>query len=389
MSAAARVSLTADRYIQWGGHLLFAVLMGVGLARALVDARGPAVAVVAGAAAVSAWYLFGVAAISLRHKQIQTPWTVVLVAGWAALTLWSPAFVWPAFVLAMLCWHFLPRSLAVAFELLIVSVSVLASLRGDTVGVGAVIGPVIGIATAIAVTEAVHRIVDAAAERAALSRELGLLAERERLGTQIHDGAGQALAGIVMLLQSAADPSTAPAQRHAQTATALEMASAALTQTRMFLRGLDGGEVPDGPLTVGLQSAVAKAARLGLPTELHVHGALDGLDDEAGALLLRAAQEALANAVRHAGATRAVVTLTALGDEAHLDVVDDGVGFSPARADGGTGFGLRALATRAERCRGALTVDSEPGDGTTIHVCVPLSDPALPTEAPPPQGGSA
>lgn len=389
MSAAARVSLTADRYIQWGGHLLFAVLMAVGLARALVDARGPAVAVVAGAAAVSAWYLFGVAAISLRHKQIQTPWTVVLVAGWAALTLWSPAFVWPAFVLAMLCWHFLPRPLAVAFELLIVSVSVLASLRGDTVGVGAVIGPVIGIATAIAVTEAVHRIVDAAAERAALSRELALLAERERLGTQIHDGAGQALAGIVMLLRSAADPSTAPAQRHAQTATALEMASAALTQTRRFLRGLDGGEVPDGPLAVGLQSTVAKAARLGLPTELHVHGALDGLDDEAGALLLRAAQEALANAVRHAGATRAVVTLTALGDEAHLDVVDDGVGFSPARADSGTGFGLRALATRAERCGGALTVDSEPGDGTTIHVCVPLSDPALPTEAPPPLGGSA
>lgn len=390
MSAAARVSLTADRYIQWGGHLLFAVLMAAGLVRAIVNTGGSAVPVVVGAAMVSVWYLLGVVAISLRHKQISTPWTVVLVAGWAALTQWSPAFVWLAFVLAMLCWHFLPRPLAVAVEMMVVAVSVLASLRSGPAGIGAVIGPVIGIATAIAVTEAVHRIIDAAAERAALSRELALLAERERLGTEIHDGAGQALAGIVMLLRSAADPATAPAQRDAQTATALEMATAALAQTRTFLRALEGAGATDvDRLTEGLQSAVAHAMRLGLPTELHVHGILTGLDDSAGALLLRTAQEALANSARHADAGRAVVTLTALGDEAHLDVVDDGIGFSPARARGGTGFGLGALATQAQRCGGTLTVDSEPGEGTTVHVRVPLRDATQITAAPAPQGDSS
>ncbi|MFZ2509975.1 MAG: sensor histidine kinase [Gordonia sp. (in: high G+C Gram-positive bacteria)] len=388
MPSVSRLPMTADRYVQWGGHLLFTVLMAVGVARAVQNAGGSAVPVIVGATALCAWYLYGVFAISVRHRGSAAPWTLVLIAGWAALTLAAPDFIWLAFVLAMLCWHFVPLPGAIGAELVIAAVAVTAALRTDPVGVGAVIGPLIGIATAIAVTEAVHRVVDAAAARDALSQELAqtqlrlveqereavVIAERARMGSEIHDGAGQALASIVMLLASATDANSPADQQRRQTVTALEMATAALAQTRGYLRGLEGPAAAPDPLADGLRAAVERVRRLGLPAELYIHGDPPELVEPLRSALLRTAQEALANAVRHADASRAVVTLTTLTDEVHLDVVDDGRGFDPTRpgTGSGTGFGLDALRTRVQRCGGTATVDSEPGDGTTVHVCLPL-----------------
>ncbi|MEZ5210622.1 ATP-binding protein [Gordonia sp. (in: high G+C Gram-positive bacteria)] len=384
MTAASRVPPGAERHIRFGGHLLFAVLMATGLARTILHG-GPVLASVLGAAAVTACYLYGAIVISVRGTDIAVMWTLVLVAGWIALTVVSPDFVWLAFVLAMLVWHFLPAHVAIPAEVVIAATAMVASLRTDPAGIGAVIGPIIGIGTAIAVTEAVHRVIDAAATREALARELvrtqlrlaeqereaSVLAERERIGGEIHDGAGQALAGIVMLLQSATDPVNPPGQRAAQAETALAMATAALAQTRTMLQRLDAPVAPDA-LVDGLRAAAEHAGRLGLPAQWHVHGDAGVLDADTRTVLLRAAQEALANAARHSGAHRAVVTLTVLDHAAHLDVVDDGRGFQPALADGGTGFGLAALGAHVERRGGAFAVDSEPGEGTTVHVQLPI-----------------
>lgn len=382
----SRASVTADRYVQWGGHLLFAVLMGIGLARAVSGATGSPLPVILGATAVACWYVFGAIAIAVRRGHREVAWVLILLAAWSVLTVFSPDFVWVAFVLAMLCWHFLPLALAVPAELVVAVVAVTAALREGPVGAGSVLGPLIGIATAIAVTETVHRVVDAAAARDALASELAqtqlrlarqereavVLAERERMGSEIHDGAGQALAGIVMLLQSATDPEVEPQRRQAQATTALEMATTALAQTRSFLRDLDGSAVGADGLAAGLQGAVDQAGRLGLAAELHAHGTPAALSEQSRSVLVRAAQEALANTARHAQATRAMVTLTVVGDEVHLDVVDDGRGFDPAQTGSGTGFGLSGLRSRVARCGGAVTIDSEPGDGTTVHVCLPI-----------------
>lgn len=381
----SRASVTADRYVQWGGHLLFAVLMAVGLARAIAGATGSPVPVIVGATAVACWYVLGAVAIAVRRDRREAGWVLVLLAGWTVLTVFSPDFVWVAFVLAMLCWHFLPRALAIPAELIVAVVAVTAALRDGPVGAGAVLGPLIGIATAIAVTETVHRVVDAAAARDALAAELAqtqhrlarqereavVVAERERMGSEIHDGAGQALAGIVMLLQSATDPQASPDRRQAQTTTALEMATTALAQTRSFLRDLNGSAAGGDEPAAALQSAVDQARRLGLAAELHVHGSPAALAPQSQAALVRAATEALANTARHADATRAMVTLSVVGDEVHLDVVDDGRGFDPSQTGAGTGFGLSALRSRVERCGGTVSIDSEPGDGTTVHVCLP------------------
>jgi signal transduction histidine kinase len=91
---------------------------------------------------------------------------------------------------------------------------------------------------------------------------------------------------------------------------------------------------------------------------------------------LRIAQEALANAGRHAGATRVGVTLSYMDDEVSLDVRDDGRGFDPRpvlrRETVAGGFGLGGMRARAERVAGTVEIESEPGRGTAVSARVPL-----------------
>jgi signal transduction histidine kinase len=84
--------------------------------------------------------------------------------------------------------------------------------------------------------------------------------------------------------------------------------------------------------------------------------------------LLRTAQEALANAWKHARPSRVSITLSYMGDVVVLDVQDDGVGGAAA---GGFGFGLRSMRERMEQIGGTLTVESAPGEGTTITASAP------------------
>ena len=98
------------------------------------------------------------------------------------------------------------------------------------------------------------------------------------------------------------------------------------------------------------------------------------LHPEIEVALLRTAQEALANVAKHAGATRAGVTLSYMGDVVTLDVRDDGVGFEvpDARArPRRPGFGLTAMRQRVGRVAGTLAIESEPGGGTAISARVP------------------
>jgi signal transduction histidine kinase len=88
--------------------------------------------------------------------------------------------------------------------------------------------------------------------------------------------------------------------------------------------------------------------------------------------ILRVAQEALGNAVKHASAELIRLRLRATDSAVTLEVSDDGTGFDPAgRADGGTGLGLRAMRDRVEELGGELRVDSTPGAGTVVRATFP------------------
>ncbi|MEU3818320.1 sensor histidine kinase [Streptomyces sp. NPDC030392] len=222
----------------------------------------------------------------------------------------------------------------------------------------------------------------ALAENAALhaqlvvqAREAGVADERRRLAAEIHDTIAQGLTGVIAQLQAVStttDPEVA--RRHLARAQALARSS--LGEARRSVHNLSPAALEHDTLPDALAKTVAEwAERTGVDARFTVTGTEEPLHDEVAATLLRIAQEALSNAARHAGAERAGVTLSYMGDEVTLDIRDDGRGFDPLAVPprtGTGGFGLDGMRARAERIAGTVAVESEPGQGTAISARVPL-----------------
>jgi signal transduction histidine kinase len=100
---------------------------------------------------------------------------------------------------------------------------------------------------------------------------------------------------------------------------------------------------------------------------------LPALSDAKAIGLFRILQEALTNVMRHAQAHTVELTLALEGDELCLTVSDDGVGFVAA-ADRPTSFGLVGMRERVLIMGGRLVLESEPGEGTSLHVWVPVNE---------------
>ena len=90
-----------------------------------------------------------------------------------------------------------------------------------------------------------------------------------------------------------------------------------------------------------------------------------------GAQLVLFGTEALSNLAKHSGSASCSMTLARIGDDAVLEIRDDGAGFDPAQASG-KGFGLHNLGERASRLHGRLAILSAPGKGTAVRLVIPL-----------------
>ena len=111
--------------------------------------------------------------------------------------------------------------------------------------------------------------------------------------------------------------------------------------------------------------------RFGIPTGYRIDPIVERLGPRAQAELLRIAQEAFANARKHADATRVSVRAEPTPDGLRLTVTDNGRGFDRG-AIGSKGYGLRSMRERAELIGASLEIDSRPQDGTRVIVSVPL-----------------
>jgi signal transduction histidine kinase len=232
--------------------------------------------------------------------------------------------------------------------------------------------------TSIAGTSAERKLLidklEAAQEQlATLSRDAGVASERERLAREIHDTIAQDLTGLVMTAQRGLRElkagNTAAAEK--QLGVLEENARNALTETRALVAsgaavGVDGG---------GLATALRRLAeRFERETGIVVTVEADDtatLDRDREVVLLRCAQEALANVRKHSSAATAALTLAVQNDEIVLSVADDGSGFDPAVDSGG--FGLTGLRKRLGLVRGSLAVSASPGGGTTLVATLPNS----------------
>ena len=216
------------------------------------------------------------------------------------------------------------------------------------------------------------------AELARANRRAGVLAERQRLSGEIHDTVAQGFTSIIMLLQAAdADVERQPAAARGHLALALETARDNLAEARALVAALAPAGLEPGALDAALRRLAATAdGHPGAAARFEVRGTAVPLPRPAEVMLLRVAQEALANARKHARAGQVIVCLRYGEGQVGLDVTDDGSGFDPGQAAGG--YGLPGMRARAEEAGGRLQVRSSPGCGTTVSVVVPVPGPAVP-----------
>jgi signal transduction histidine kinase len=226
---------------------------------------------------------------------------------------------------------------------------------------------------------------------AAAEREAGVAEERARFAREIHDTLAQGFASVVTHLEAAdacLDADTERARRDVRAAE--EVARASLADARTLVWALR----PETIATAGLPAAIERVAAAaggvdGPVVEVTISGRPRALHPEVEVTLLRAAQEALANARRHAGASRVTVTLTYFADEVSLDVADDGRGFDPATAGQSGGMGMLGMRERVEGLEGRLAIESAPGEGTAVAVTLPAIEPPVPAPIPAAAGPSS
>jgi signal transduction histidine kinase len=223
--------------------------------------------------------------------------------------------------------------------------------------------------------EALAALAATRAELADAARQAGVMAERERLARELHDTVAQGFISVVTQLESA-DQALADRPDDARTHLqhARQTARDSLAEVRRSVQDLRPDLLEGASLTQALRRAADTwSATSGVPVEVRATGDPVPLHPNTEVALLRTVQEALANAGRHADASRVVVSLSFLGDTVTLDVDDDGIGFDGRIGvirDGG-GYGLVGMRERVLAVGGALTIESTPGEGTTVGVTVP------------------
>ncbi|WP_051711897.1 GAF domain-containing sensor histidine kinase [Spirillospora albida] len=205
------------------------------------------------------------------------------------------------------------------------------------------------------------------------NRELTVVAERNRLARELHDAVAQKLFSLRLTARAAAALAERDPGRTVRELEQVErLAAEALAELRAAIFELRPADLADDGLAASLRKHVEVLDRA---YDAAVRFSADGaavLPEEHEAAVYRIAQEALYNALRHAGAGTVHVTLAEGGEHVVLDVSDDGTGFDEPGADGGGGLGLASMRDRACSIGGTLTIDAAPGRGTTVRLEVPL-----------------
>lgn len=369
------------RALRIGLHLMFALLLALGLVRAFLPDDGVSAPpmhhrlfVIFLVAVLALVYVLGTSREYRRYRNDTSAlgtlptstgtaapklmvwgWLTVITLLWLVLLIFSPAFVWVAFPLMFLYLYLLGTiSGVIAVVLLWAATWVLpwwdavratgpqfpeiASILGP--GIGAVLAVLVSAAYRHLLDQALHHQRVAAALRAAQTdlaateHRAGQLEERERLAREIHDTLAQGFSSILLLSRAASQHHLADATRQALD-TIEETASANLTEAREFVRHLATAD-PDTSLATELEQLTARyetelaVRNQPLSTLLRWEGEKSPaeLTKTMRSAVLRIVQVALGNVAAHAQATQAVITVGIWQEELTVDIFDDGVGFT-------------------------------------------------------------
>ena len=402
MTSAAGTDVWARTWLGWDAAF-YAGTAALAVTTATDDdVTGSRAVAIAALAVLAGWYAAtGARAMRTRSERL----AVVYLAGMVPLFLVAFAQYGVLglllFILYSQCWALVDRQ--------VVSITAAVALTAGVAGVTlvafaaspreALAQAAVALAFTLLMGLWIGRIVDQSADRRAVIAELeatraelaevshraGVLAERERLAGEIHDTLAQGFTSVLMLVELAdAELAVDPAAARGRLAAAGETARQNLAEARSLVAALGPADLQAASLPEAVGRLVDRFGReSGRPAGFTVAGRARALPANPEVVLLRAAQEALANVRKHARASRVALTLSYMADLVVLDIRDDGVGFDPEsvrkphylrhRSADMSGFGLGGMRERAERVGGKLLVDSTPGEGTTLAIELPLT----------------
>jgi signal transduction histidine kinase len=339
------------------------------------------------AALVLAWFLAG--RLAWRTEQVKVPFVIAVILIIGVACSFDSALATFQCIGFPLIWTMIDRvrSAIIANVVLAVSAGVGTWFSGgrtiDALAVAIVI-EVISLSFSLALGFWITSIADRSDERrrlivdleaaqskvAALGRDAGAAGERERLAREIHDTIAQDLTGLVLTaqrgLRELRDGNAGGAET--QLIVLEENARNALAETRALVASGAAVGVEVGGLAVALRRLGERFERetgIRVTVEADDHAPLDR-DGEV--VLLRCAQEALANVRKHSAATTSTLILVVDDKDATVTITDDGTGFDVTRPP--SGFGLEGMRERLAFVRGSLALDSSAG-GTTLVARLP------------------
>jgi signal transduction histidine kinase len=201
-------------------------------------------------------------------------------------------------------------------------------------------------------------------------QRMAVVAERDRIGRELHDGTIQALFSVGISLQGSETLTDDPLLL-ARLESGVTQIDAVISDLRNYIFGLRPGGLSRRPLDEALYELADRfQVDHGVSTTVDVDGGLAAELASVSADLLQLTREALANVAKHANARSCAITLRRSGDQALLEVEDDGAGFVTEQARD-RGWGLRNIEERAAALGGRIEIRTAVSAGTTIRLAIP------------------
>jgi len=207
------------------------------------------------------------------------------------------------------------------------------------------------------------------------ARQSAILEERNRLAGEIHDSLAQVFAGISLQLFAAQEAITKAGETFNYVERAYDLAQVGLGEARRSALSLRSDVIEESGLTGALRMLADRSNIPGrLRCSFRANNLLaDDLPHQVQQHLLRIAQEAISNAIRHANPTFLNVLLQSNSTEIVLEIDDNGIGIPTAHLGCNEGFGLGNMRERAKQLGAELDIRPAPGGGTSVIVRLPSS----------------
>jgi len=204
--------------------------------------------------------------------------------------------------------------------------------------------------------------------------------ERKRIARELHDSTSQSLTSLLVGLRNLGE--VAPDTLDSQIEDIRRVVSGTLDEVHALAWQLRPSVLDDLGLVVALGRYIADfERRYSIQVDFTVHGLDDRLPVTLETSLYRMTQEGLTNVARHAQAHHASVLIDQRNNIIRIIIEDDGVGFNPdAHPFGEKNLGLQGIRERTQLFGGKLTIESQPGQGTSLFIEIPLPNTAARTE---------